>query len=212
MNTGMIIIGFPGIGKSSVANVRANEKYIDLESSNFNLEDGTKVENWVQVYTNIAFHLAQQGKVVFVSSHNDVHIAIMEKRVNNPELQEFPVMIIYPTLTIKDAWLTRLKNRLSSGLYKSTNSSEYKKNLAAYEAAEKFYETWVKAIDQRDYSNTDLYGKNVYAIELLSISYRLENVINNFTTIYSKVEESKDTYDRMLSVLKQKYNNNFCRY
>lgn len=212
MNTGMIIIGFPGIGKSSVANVRANEKYIDLESSNFNLEDGTKVENWVQVYTNIAFHLAQQGKVIFVSSHNDVHIAIMDKRINNPELQEIPVMIIYPTLTIKDAWLTRLKSRLSSGLYRSTNSPEYKKNLAAYEAAEKYYETWVKAIDQRDYSATDLYGKNVYAIELLSISYRLEDVINNFTTIYSKVEESKDVYDRMLNVLKQKYNNNFCRY
>lgn len=209
MNTGMIVIGFPGIGKSSVANNKANAKYIDLESSNFNLDDGTKVDHWVTVYTNIAFHLAQQSKVVFVSSHNDVHIMIMEKRRTNPELQEIPVMIIYPSMGIKAAWLLRLKDRLNNSKNQSTN--EYKKNLAAYEAANKYYDNWVHDLEHRDYNNIELYGKNVYAKELYTVGYQLEDILGEFDVIYGKMEDARDTSDRMLNTLKEKYNN-ICRY
>ena len=67
----MIIIGFPGIGKSSVTRAYDGDtnttSYIDLESSNF-----VKDDNWVEEYCNLAIDLDLQGYNVFVSSHKEV--------------------------------------------------------------------------------------------------------------------------------------------
>ena len=61
----MIIIGFPGVGKSSVANPTHTSKrftgYIDLESNNFPKTDG-----WEDTYCKVALDLSQQGYDVFV--------------------------------------------------------------------------------------------------------------------------------------------------
>ena len=46
----MIIIGYPGIGKSTLAVQHLG--YIDLESSNFKV-DGIKIEGWQEIYCNI---------------------------------------------------------------------------------------------------------------------------------------------------------------
>lgn len=40
----MIILGYPGIGKSTIC--RDNQKYIDLESSNFYDEYGNRPDKW----------------------------------------------------------------------------------------------------------------------------------------------------------------------
>ena len=65
----MIIIGYQGIGKSTLANCNLN--YVDLESSNFYI-DGKRADDWYKPYCKIAEHLSQQGYYVFVSSHKVV--------------------------------------------------------------------------------------------------------------------------------------------
>lgn len=65
---GLIIIGYPGIGKSSIA---GKDGCIDLESSCFYV-DGKRDPKWYIPYTNIAMNLANQGYTVFTSSHASV--------------------------------------------------------------------------------------------------------------------------------------------
>ena len=70
----MIIIGYQGIGKSTLA---GKNKCIDLESGNFwfyDLETYQKVRHndWYIPYCNIANHLSEQGYIVFTSSHEVV--------------------------------------------------------------------------------------------------------------------------------------------
>ena len=66
----MIVIGYQGIGKSTLA--ARNLKYIDLESSNFWFDDPetkqrVRHSNWYEMYFNVAEDLSRQGYVVFVS-------------------------------------------------------------------------------------------------------------------------------------------------
>ena len=65
----MIIIGYQGIGKSTLA--KNSLKYIDLESGNFWI-NGERDEQWYKPYCNIANHLSAQGYTVFTSSHKEV--------------------------------------------------------------------------------------------------------------------------------------------
>ena len=83
----MIIIGYQGIGKSTLANKNIN--YIDLESSNFFI-DGKRQENWFIIYCNIANHLSEQGKNVFVSSHEVVRESLKYSKEK--------VVVVYPSL------------------------------------------------------------------------------------------------------------------
>lgn len=59
----MIIVGYQGIGKSSLAG--RDKKFIDLESGNFWI-DGKRADDWYKPYCKIAEHLSQQGYYVFV--------------------------------------------------------------------------------------------------------------------------------------------------
>lgn len=83
----MIIIGFPGIGKSSVTHAYDGDinttGYIDLESSNF-----VKDENWVKEYCDLAIDLELQGYNVFVSSHKKVREYLAEKQDIFPDIME----------------------------------------------------------------------------------------------------------------------------
>ena len=64
----MIVIGYQGIGKSSLA---GKNNCIDLESGNFWV-DGKRSDDWYKIYCNIALHLHRQGFTVFTSSHQVV--------------------------------------------------------------------------------------------------------------------------------------------
>jgi broad-specificity NMP kinase len=101
----MIIIGFPGIGKSSVTRAYEGDAnttgYIDLESSNF-----VKDDNWVKEYCDLALDLDLQGYNVFVSSHKNVREYLVEKQ------DIFPyIMVIFPSKEIRTEWLNRLESR-----------------------------------------------------------------------------------------------------
>ena len=101
----MIIIGFPGIGKSSVTRAYNGDTnttgYIDLESSNF-----VKDDNWVKEYCNLAIDLDLQGYKVFVSSHKKVREYLAEKQDIFPDIME-----VFPSKEMRTEWLNRLESR-----------------------------------------------------------------------------------------------------
>ena len=101
----MIIIGYQGIGKSTLA--KDSLKYIDLESGNFWI-NGERDEQWYKPYCNIANHLSAQGYTVFTSSHKEVR----EELKNSSEV----VKIAFPALELKTDWLIRLTNRYNESM------------------------------------------------------------------------------------------------
>lgn len=104
---GTIYICYQGVGKSSTVN--ECDGFIDLESSNFRLENGFRPENWYKFYAQIAFDLASQGYSVFVSSHD-----VVRRQISYMKDKYYPnvrVAIVYPTIDIKDEWIERLKKR-----------------------------------------------------------------------------------------------------
>ncbi len=117
----MIVIGYQGIGKSTLAG--KNNKYIDLESSNFWVNE-RRGDDWAEVYGNIAEHLSKQGYVVFTSSHE-----VVRNRLKNSDER---VVVAFPCVDLKNKWISKLKERY--------NSSKSDKNYKAYINAEDRYE------------------------------------------------------------------------
>ena len=97
----MIIIGYPGIGKSSIS--CRGTGCIDLESGNF-FVDGKRPDDWYKYYVQIAKHLSERGYTVFVSSHKVVRD---ELKATNTE----DVAVCYPSIDIRELWLERLGER-----------------------------------------------------------------------------------------------------
>lgn len=103
----MIIIGYQGIGKSTLA---GTSRYVDLESGNFWV-NGTRAADWYIPYCQIAVHLSQQGFLVFVSSHEVVRKQLRDCGET--------VLVCYPCLGLKDEWIDKLQLRYNcSGLEK----------------------------------------------------------------------------------------------
>ena len=106
----MIIIGYQGIGKSSLCKAYGSSlQYIDLESSLMKdpMHDNKRWDNWAEIYCNIALSLSGQGYMVFVSSHKAVQDILIESKDD--------VIVIYPSKCIKGEWVKKLLER-----YKST--------------------------------------------------------------------------------------------
>lgn len=151
----MVIIGYQGIGKSSVtarSKQAGSNKYIDLESSNF-FVDGKRPDSWHHIYAQIAEDLSSQGFTVFVSSHDVVRKALAKLDVK--------VVIITPGLHLKDQWIERLQKR-----YESDPSD---KNFKALENAKAMYEQGVSGLlQQNDFD----------VIEIKNIDYDLTDIID----------------------------------
>ena len=96
----MIIIGYQGIGKSTLAG--RNCRYIDLESSCFWI-NGKRPDDWYLYYCSIAEHLSKQGYIVFVSSHEVVRTRL--------EWSCEDVVIVYPSIELNDYWISKLEKR-----------------------------------------------------------------------------------------------------
>lgn len=96
----MIVIGYQGIGKSSIAG-RSNQ-FIDLESGNFWI-DGKRADDWYIPYCQIAEHLSQQGYIVFTSSHEVVRNQLSKSTEH--------VIVAYPAAELKDEWIDKLEKR-----------------------------------------------------------------------------------------------------
>ena len=122
---GKIIIGYPGVGKSTLCSQNTEHKFIDLESSNFH--DGKEPEKWYCFYAQVAEDLASQNYNVFVSSHYDV-VMSLKMNVSNPDI---PVIVVCPSLEIESDWLLKLKTRY--------NESGLDKDRRAYYRAKEHY-------------------------------------------------------------------------
>lgn len=157
---GMIVIGYQGIGKSTLANDGRYNNIVDLESSMFKIS-GQRIDNWARIYCRIATSLAKQGNIVFTSSHKEVR---NELAIHS---NVCPMVTITPALYLESEWIDRLEKR-----YKN-NPCE--KNSAAYENAKTYYESNI--IDIRSNSIFD-------HIELRDMDYLLGNVIDSIFKIY----------------------------
>ena len=145
----MIIVGYQGIGKSTLAG--KNNKYIDLESGNFWV-DGKRSDDWYKPYCQIAEHLSQQGYVVFTSSHQ----VVRDQLKNSGE----KVVIIAPNVNLKEKWVDKLRER-----YHNTNSS---KDFRALANAEDRYEENIRELIES--------GLSYHLIN--DIDYSLEEIIH----------------------------------
>jgi hypothetical protein len=103
----MLIIGYPGVGKSSCCNM--DSKFIDLESSNFIHQPGDT--EWAKSYVNVALDLHSQGFIVFISSHYVVRDLLIDYCKKNSVPREF-LLIIFPSLSLEDVWKKRIRERL----------------------------------------------------------------------------------------------------
>lgn len=153
----MIIIGYQGIGKSTLAGKR---NCIDLESGNFWV-DGKRDEKWYIPYCQIANHLSQQGFTVFVSSHEVVREELKKS--------EEDVYVICPSLELRGYWLHKLKERYSN--------SGLRKDLVAYKNAEDRYSENIQ----------ELINSGFDVVVLDSMGYSLDGIIMTLNLPYPEL-------------------------
>lgn len=146
----MIIVGYQGIGKSTLAGRGSN--YIDLESGNFWV-NGNRSDDWYIPYCQIANHLSQQGFDVFVSSHE-----VVRKELEKSEEQ---VYVLFPSLDLKDKWIGKLRYR-----YEHTG-------------LEKDFKALANAEDRYDENIKELMSCNLNRCEIKNIGYDLRTIIQN---------------------------------
>lgn len=92
----MIIIGYPGIGKSTVA--KNDYRFIDLDSSPWK-----DIPNWAKYYIDVAEELSSQKYYVLVSSHDVVRNRLYRSKE--------PVVLCYPDPKLKGPWISKLYHR-----------------------------------------------------------------------------------------------------
>ena len=160
----MIFIGYQGIGKSTFCKDRMDA--IDFESSNFKYQVNnhgtlsiTRDKYWFMPYTNIAKDLSNQGYSVFISSHKDVRLQLVNRK---------DVVAIVPALNLRDKWVKKLKDRYETELAEHNPNAE--KHKFAYLNAEDCYVENIQNI------MNDI--KNIIIIE--NIDYDLNQLITDY--------------------------------
>lgn len=156
----MIICGYPGIGKSTIA--KSEDNVIDLESSIFKNEDDSRPEHWEEYYCKMAEHLSSQGHTVFVSTHPEV---LSYLRRNCTE----PVMCVYPAKDLKEEWIEKLKTR-----YEKSGSE---KDRRAYISVEENYDSQIDTLSKIGFSRVEI-TRDKY--QLSSLITWVENWVDEF--------------------------------
>ena len=186
----MIIIGFPGIGKSTLAS--NNDKFVDLESSYFKTpgliekspyyslilsdDDFVKIfkdDDWVVDYCKLADILSENGRIVFVSSHKAVRDYLAKAHTSEP------IVCIFPSERIKEQWVKKLEDRyMNTGL-------------------DKDYRAFIRARDHYDDDVRELYSDDGMPCKwvITDINYDLEEEIDKlFDCIrYSSKRDVEDS-------------------
>lgn len=121
----IIISGFPGVGKTSLYNMKSDDLIIlDSDSSAFDKADFP--ENYIK-------HIKENmGKVdiILVSSHKDVRLALDSNKIK--------YILIYPNLSLKDEYLERYRIRGSVQPF--------------IDLISKNWELWIKEIIEHEHS------------------------------------------------------------
>lgn len=137
MSLGMIICGYPCIGKTTLGSIGGHFN-LDLESSMWSHDDLEPLDPniWVPRYCESAISLAHQGFNVMTSTHPEV-ITCFEKKLGVAKL---PIVIFAPRPEWKEAWIEKAKNR-----YEDDHSA---KNRRAYEHILEHYNDDILALEQ----------------------------------------------------------------
>lgn len=152
----MIIVGYQGIGKSSVA---GTHNCIDLESGNFWV-NGKRSDDWYIPYCQIANHLSEQGYTVFTSSHE-----VVRKELENSKEQVF---VVFPSFELRDEWIKRLQDR-----YNRTK-------------LEKDYKALMNAVDRYDQNIMELKNSKFDSVIIDYINYDLTEIVTQLQDYYKK--------------------------
>lgn len=143
----MIVVGYQGIGKSTIAG--RDHRFIDLESSSFWI-DGKRADDWYKPYCRIAECLSKQGFIVLTSSHEVVRKYFLDNQVDS-------VVLVYPSIELKDKWIEKLERRYSN--------SQLDKDYRALMNAKDRYEENIRELKEYRWG---------YKIELIRMDYDLE--------------------------------------
>ena len=169
----MIIIGYPGIGKSynSGYDIVKSTAYIDLESHNFwneydipydpNTRRRDRDPNWFETYCKLAIDLSNQGYRVFVSSHMSVQGQLRGSKKHD-------IIVCYPHESLKQKWILRLRERYLNCLDEDTE-----KNRRAIEAV---IENFDRDIDAMRHSGFP-------TLEIMDMEYNLRELIEDFLNL-----------------------------
>ena len=163
---GVIVCGYPGIGKSTVAKDIPN--VIDLESSIFYEEDEkTRPENWAYFYVKMAIDLALNGNDVFLSCHENVReqLSLQYFNLYGEERSYVAPLVIIPAIELKKEWENRLLDRYFISLKN--------KDKKAYDFHVNEFETSVNKLIS---DNLRL----LPTIFIRDINYDLRNLIYNY--------------------------------
>ena len=147
----MIVIGYQGIGKSSLA--KQDKNFIDLESGCFWVND-KRPDDWYEYYCNVAEHLSSQGYIVFVSSHQ-----VVRDRLRSSPYQ---VVCCAPSLDLKTQWIQKLEDRY---------------NLTRLQ---KDYKAWRNAVDRYDENIREIADHGFDMIWVKNMQYDLRSLIINY--------------------------------
>lgn len=175
----MIIFGYQGIGKSTLANRNIDTIFIDLESSMFRTPmHPERSEDWFQAYGNIVYDLNKQNKFIFSACHKQIRDYIASEK----DLKGVMSVICYPSIELREEWLYRLRQRWID--------TQLPKDKAALDYAEASYSSSIKALDKdTDYDH----------LILTKMNYNLHDIlIGYFNYKYSMVAHLEDTANEFI--------------
>ena len=193
----MIIIGYPGVGKSEAAK-QFSVAVIDLESSECvdeykpsndcvitltggNVSDYPKdVKNRnFNTYCKIAEYLSKNNKIVLVSSHKEVQDYFCKSKE--------PVYICYPDKEIKKEWIQFLRGRYIN--------DDSKKNYNAYMRAVNNFDDDIDYMSTRGFVNIEL-KDGAFLSNVLEESFKKEQEMReNISEDEEKVNDTENTDD-----------------
>lgn len=151
MISGCVIIGYQGIGKSTLSN--DDMRYVDLESGSFYV-DGYRQDNWYIIYCNIAINLSKQGYNVFVSSHKVVRDYLLSNH------RDVKILCCYPSPYLKDDWIQKLRSRY--------DSSKLDKDRKAY----------LNALDRYSDNVIEIRSCGAVPVEIDNMNYDLKTLVD----------------------------------
>lgn len=156
----MIVIGYQGIGKSTLCRRYGKKKgLIDLESSL--LKDphngNSRPDNWADIYCRVALSLSEQGYTVFVSSHKAVQ-DILKYHLDQ-------TVAIYPDREEKEAWLQKLFSRMVE--------TRLEKDRIAYLDAKEHFDEEIDILEESPFVKAHIPAKNYNLLKTVHVLKRM---------------------------------------
>ena len=145
----MIVLGYSGIGRTTLCEKHPGFKYVDLDSWSFRA-GSSDVSLWVKTYVMVATSLSVQGYIVFLDALESVCDALL----NSGEV----VLLICPSLELKSQWVKKLESRY----HDSRSYDDYHawidadKNYEAHITKLLEYEKAIKDVMEHLYTNIPL--------------------------------------------------------